>query len=318
MKQTKNILYIFLTLALLAACQEKFPYLHPLTLSTASVTMPAAGGRHVIMVYTEGEWTAEMSGQVNWASIENISGTGMGGVVFNCVENKGMSRSVDVIVHSGEHADTIVMNQAAGVSSPSVSFERSTVRIPAAALRVSVGFNKNIDDLSVCSSWEIVDGLGQQVSWITDVAVSKDSMSFNVGATNVQRNAVITLTAVNLVDESKNAVARLTLTQTTENPYLLPVSWVQEEPFPAVADTVRLALNTNLTYSMNEIMPTVRLSESWAELLLETPLDRNNMVVVLSENTSAEDRCCLVEVPYCDLAGNSFPFTFKFTQSGKK
>lgn len=317
MKPNRNIFCILLTAAVLFSCQERFSYLHPLTLSSASVTMPAEGGRHVIMVYTEGEWTAEMAEQVDWASIENTTGSDMGGVGFNCVENTGMSRSVDVIVRCGEHADTITMNQAAGVSTPKLAFERSSVRIPSAALRVTVGFSTNIGDLSTCTSWEITDGLGQPASWISEVEMSKDSMSFNVAATNAQRTGVISVTAKNLVDESKNVTARMNLVQTTENPYMVPASWVLDEPYPAASDTVRMAFKTNLTYSMNDILPSVQLSETWAELLLETPLDRSNIVVVLSENTSPQERSCTVTVPYSDLSGNSFPFAFTFTQSGK-
>ena len=309
----KRIVFIIMVLAALCGCQKEVELLHPLTLSTESVMMPVEGGRHVIVVYTKGDWTAELSQPVDWATIETTSGKDIGGIGFVCTENTGVGRSVDVIVRQGKHTDIITMNQSSALSSLTFAFEKSNYMVSGACQKHSFRFNTNIPDLASCVEVAVVDGLGNTPDWIYDIYVEGDRLFFTSGGTNQDRIAQFTVTAVDKADGSLSKVAKATFSQTSENPYIVAGDWVTSVEHPAEATVVTVPLQTNIGYALVSMIEKATASESWAKVVSESS-NENNIVIAFEENTSGSSRECTITIPYCDLRGNSFPISFKLVQ----
>jgi hypothetical protein len=312
-KSMKRIVFIIMALAALCGCQKEVELLHPLTLSSASVMMPAEGGRHVIVVYTKGEWTAELSQPVDWATIETISGKDIGGIGFVCAQNMGVGRSVDVVVRQGEFTDVITMNQSSALSSLTFEFEKSGYMVSSASQKHSFKFNTNIPNLSSCADVVVTDGLGNTPNWINDIYIEGDRLFFTVGGTNRDRIAQFTVTAVDKADGSLSKVAKASFSQTSESPYLVPGDWVTGVEHPAEASVVTVPLQANIGYALVYMMERAVVSEPWAKLVLENS-DENNIAIAFEENTSGVSRECTITIPYSDHRGNSFPISFKLVQ----
>ena len=192
----KRTIYILASAAiLLAACQQKIEFLHDLTLSSSTVNMPAKESWHVIAVYSNDDWEASFSEPVDWASLDVVAGEGgIGRIRLGCAENRGLKRSVKVIVRSGIAADTLKVNQYSGVSVPEFSFAKSSVEISGEPARVSVGLTTNLGqdvDRSVIS---ITDAGGNPVDWVSDVTVTPEAVVFTVKRAFQTRQAFLSLT----------------------------------------------------------------------------------------------------------------------------
>lgn len=192
----KRTIYILASAAiLLAACQQKIEFLHDLTLSSSTVNMPAQESWHVIAVYSNDDWTASFSEPVDWASLDVVAGeSGICRIRLDCAENRGLKRSVKVIVRSGAAADTLNVNQYSGVAVPEFSFAKSSVEISGEPARVSVGFTTNLGqdvDRSVVS---VTDTEGNPVDWVSGVTVTPEAVIFTVKKALETRRAVLTLT----------------------------------------------------------------------------------------------------------------------------
>lgn len=192
----KRTIYILASAAiLLAACQQKIEFLHDLTLSSSTVNMPAEECWHVIAVYSNDGWEASFSEPVDWASLDVVAGEGgIGRIRLGCAENRGLKRSVKVIVRSGAAADTLNVNQYSGVAVPEFSFAKSSVEISGEPARVSVGLTTNLGqdvDRSVVS---VTDAEGNPVDWVSDVTVTPEAVVFTVKKALETRRAVLSLT----------------------------------------------------------------------------------------------------------------------------
>ena len=62
--------------ALLTGCQREFELDLPLAVSARDLTLSKDAGSTHVLVYSTGEWTARFTRNVNWASLNKLSGYG--------------------------------------------------------------------------------------------------------------------------------------------------------------------------------------------------------------------------------------------------
>ena len=314
MKNLVNTIFILLGLLIMSACQQKFEYLHPLTVSQPRVSMPQEGGLHVIVVNTEGAWTAELSSDVAWLTIDTCSGNDMGGIRVECEANTGMTRFVDVIVRRDEHVAKVTITQVGPVSSMALAFLQPSVSLSCAALNAEVPLNTDVTGLADYASCVVTDGFGKPAEWVSDIKVLDNKVAFNVSATNVERIATMEITAVNPADESVTASASLKIVQTSNNPYVVLSETYIDLPAEG-AD--RIPISTNLGNSLHTFYHQITTSSSWVSVQpAEFQTMAGYLAVSVEPNTDTQQRECMVTIPYRDLIGNSFPISFVIRQNG--
>lgn len=313
MKTVRNIMFVLVAAVLSGACSDSFEYLHPLTVSQPVVVMPVEGGRHVIVVNTDGGWTASLSQEVGWASIDRTHGEDMGGIGVDCQENTGLARAVEVIVRRDSYEARVTVKQEGKLTKSSLSFRQASLSLPCAALNVCADIETNVTDLSGCCEVEAVDGLGNKAGWISDISIEDSRLTFAVSDTNVERVARIVLTARNAVDSALDVSAELKIIQTADNPYFVSL---QTAPFPAEGAVVTIPAETNLTNSMYGFYPLMAASQPWAVVLSEESCSSGVLTLQLEQNQASQSRECTVTLPYRDLNGNSFSFSFNLVQNG--
>ena len=310
----RKYLIAILIFTLLVSCQEKFSYDIELGLSSSLVEMPAEGGWHTVGVYTEDAWTAELSGDSAWLTMDKTSGTGLGGIRIECGANGGLRRGAFLLVHGPAKTDTLTIVQAAGATSPSMTFETGAVSTPYSALPLKVGIKTSLDDISAATA-EAVDPFGNPVEWIKNLTLDGKNVSFETEGAAAARTASIVLSLKDF-DGTTTLTSSLTVNQTVDAPYFRAVSTPVELSFTSGKAYVPVV--TNIAWSVGAMLENASCSVDWAGVSAAdwTPSDRQ-LVLVLEENPLPTAREARFSLPYSDISGNSFPINIKFSQKGK-
>ena len=189
---------IVLSLSLFAvSCGKDIEFTDDISLSNESVNMPATESWHVIAVYANSDWTARLSTQVEWATLDVENGnSGIGRIQVNCSENLGLKRTVDVIVTDGVHEDVLRINQAAGVDTPVFEFVKTALEVASNKATIVTAFSTNLEQDLDTVEVKVSDTAGNPVEWINSIEVQKDKVYFGVSSTDIDRVAVITLSLI--------------------------------------------------------------------------------------------------------------------------
>lgn len=132
-KQKKSIVGIMVAMlafaTVITGCQNDFELDLPLAVSSRELSLKETAGSTHVLVYSDGEWTAHLTRNVKWASINKTVGYGNHEIVFSYSANYGISRKVGVVFTKGALRDTVMFTQAGTVTEPSLVFSKSAVTL---------------------------------------------------------------------------------------------------------------------------------------------------------------------------------------------
>ena len=121
-KQKKSIVGIMAAMlafaTVITGCQNDFELDLPLAVSSRELSLKETAGSTHVLVYSDGEWTAHLTRNVKWASINKTAGYGNHEIVFSYSANYGISRKVGVVFTKGALRDTVMFTQAGTVTEP--------------------------------------------------------------------------------------------------------------------------------------------------------------------------------------------------------
>ena len=104
-KQKKSIVGIMAAMlafaTVITGCQNDFELDLPLAVSSRELSLKETAGSTHVLVYSDGEWTAHLTRNVKWASINKTAGYGNHEIVFSYSANYGISRKVGVVFTKG-------------------------------------------------------------------------------------------------------------------------------------------------------------------------------------------------------------------------
>ena len=93
-----RMLAVALTAALLGpGCQKDFKWNEPLAVTQNGLNLTSAAGSTRVTVYSTGRWKAEMA-EGAWGEVSEVSGNGIGDVLFTYEANNGVSRRARILV----------------------------------------------------------------------------------------------------------------------------------------------------------------------------------------------------------------------------
>ena len=112
MKHTfRTILAAAVAAVAVFSCDKPFELDLPLAVNNHKLTLQKEAGSTHILVYANGPWTAEFSRNIEWASLNKLSGEGNNDLVLSYSANYGISRNVGIILSAGALKDTISITQ---------------------------------------------------------------------------------------------------------------------------------------------------------------------------------------------------------------
>lgn len=326
-KKMKKIHFVlFSALALLftfVSCQREFTVVNDIGVSTRTLELKSDAGSTHIMVYAQGPWTVHLDQPVDWAGLNKLSGEGFNDFVFNYSANYGVKRGVNIILEAAGKTEQISIIQAGAISSPNITFDRSSVTLPKQAATFEMPMTTNLafclDEIKARAVY--YDATGREVAtvpigeaaegaWVKSYTVEADKVSFSI-----DENAAGADRKADLVWYVKDAGgsefrALISLNQSRLDPSFTLSS--ESGSYYANNSRYDIPATVNNIWSLPET--SVTASGDWVS---EAVLDENGLSFVVDENTSSSSRNATITVAYVK-GGQSAGATYSITQSADK
>ncbi|MBQ7749681.1 MAG: BACON domain-containing protein [Bacteroidales bacterium] len=314
MKHTfRTILAAAVAAVAVFSCDKPFELDLPLAVNNHKLTLQKEAGSTHILVYANGPWTAEFSRNIEWASLNKLSGEGNNDLVLSYSANYGISRNVGIILSAGALKDTISITQIGEVAEGSVSFGSAAVALlrsgASMTLPISTNMQYSLSEFKVATEYFDNEGTSLGVDtfgeatpdtlkitpWITVKKLTKSKLDYDVAenATGEVRQAVIRV----FVEDATGDVFAATQAVTqgiTDAALVLGetagtyAGFSGEYIIPATENNVYLYSN-NLSYT---------IPETAAEWISAVKLTDIGLSFKLSKNESGADRSATVQVSY--------------------
>lgn len=202
-------------LFLTVSCDKPYELDLPLAVTTRDIQLQKEAGKTPVIVYSTGEWTARLTENVDWASLDKLSGFGNHQVVFSYAANYGVARQVGIIFATSEKTDTVLMTQAGTLTETKFTLGSGAVNCLKGAGRVTIpvstdllygmdAYNVDVNYIHAQAEEEGGDTkahihYSEPDGWISDVALTAKAASFNVAENNTGeiRSAEIVFTLPN-------------------------------------------------------------------------------------------------------------------------
>ncbi len=293
MKMKKNLYCIVLAFAALLStdCEKNYEIVDELGVSSHNLNISQIPGETHIAVYSTGSWSVALDRHVEWASINKVSGEGLGDFVFSWSANYGISRSIDILVSGGSRTETIHIIQAGLVESPFIVLGAGRVVSPLQSRTFNVPMNTNLGNAIEDVKWRAAYSGENPDSWITSCEIHSDYVQFTVdnNSTGEDRQAELTvfLTSVTGTETS----ASLVVLQSASNPEIAFES--AEGSYYANKDSYLVPSSRNNIWSLEGVA--LSSSESWVSGL---SLGEDGLHFATEENTSGQPRNAVITVSY--------------------
>ena len=133
----KRINNLILALAGLfaVACADTFEERYDLAVNTDRYSVTAEAGKLPVTVYCSGAWTAQLTAESAWATLDRTAGSGITTIRLNYADNPGLTRSVGVVLRGSGLEKTVTVVQKAGITAPELTSPSPTA--PTRARRLS-------------------------------------------------------------------------------------------------------------------------------------------------------------------------------------
>lgn len=351
-KQKRSIVGVTVALLAFAAaitgCQKDFELDLPLAVSSRNLSLTKEAGSTHVLVYSNGEWTAHLTRNVKWASINKQEGYGNHEIVFSYSANYGISRKVGVVFSKGGLRDTVMFTQAGAVTEPSLVFTKPAVTLlkssSAVKSAISTNLRYSIDDMEATVTYydendmpndpvKVVtraDAEGEEGGeeggeetpvaqpvdpWISDVVITRSAVTFAVSenATGFPRRADLNV----FIEDADGKVTNSTLsiTQGIADPvFRLDESEVTYEGY--AQDCVVAATNNNIEPYADKVLYEVvyeggEPEEPW---IAKPAITSDGLTFKLLKNDTEAARTAVIKLTYADELGNEVAAECKVVQ----
>ena len=137
-----GILPLVTALLLLTGCEMDSDMEMPLNVDSNKYKLTSHAGSTQLRIYSTGEWSVRLSEDVEWASINRLTGSGNTPVLFKYGANYGVPRAVDIIFTRGGLEQAVRMTQEG--EDPILSLEESRIEIFSNPWDLRIGLDNNL------------------------------------------------------------------------------------------------------------------------------------------------------------------------------
>lgn len=314
--------------AMLAGCDRPFEMDLPLAVNSRLIELDKESGSTHVMVYSTGAWTAHLTENVTWASLNKLSGEGNSDLVFNYSANYGVARKVGIVLETAELKDTIFVKQKGSVTEPSFLFTNTAVGLVRSSASVRLPLTTNLQygleniQYKVTYDEEIGDPDDEDFvaptnidRWISDIVVTKSSVTFNVkeNTTDEPRVAYIRFEVYDATIDGSNYNTTVTVTQGIADPvFVLEAS---EGVYQGYAgEYTVIATNNNIWPYYHEAKIDIEYTGEVEPWVKSAKITSDGLVFSLLENETEASRQVKLTVSYADKLGNEVSAEYAITQ----
>lgn len=131
--------------ALVLSCQREYRIIDELSVLQHTLNMSYNPVSTHITVYANGPWTVTLDQQVEWASVNKLSGDGLGDFKLNLAANFGVARDINVIIRTKKKEEVIHVVQAGAIATPYLNLASSRIVLPSSGRSFDIAMTSNLD-----------------------------------------------------------------------------------------------------------------------------------------------------------------------------
>lgn len=308
-----GILPLVTTLLLLTGCEMDSAMDLPLNVDSNKYTLTADAGSTQVRIYSTGEWSARLSEDVDWATIDRLGGEGNGWITFKYAANYGVPRTVDILFNRGGGEQVIRMTQEG--KDPILSLKESRIEIFSNPWDLSVGMENNLKEdyrqikdtivYSVIPDEDDDETPEPDQEWIENLEIGTDAVTFSTleNTSPRKRQAEITLTYID-AKEKKHAVT-LTVTQATEQAFMTFTP--DRAKTTRKATTIKAELKHNLGSLLASVVCTPTYNEASTGWIENITLEDKTLSFDVKENDSEAPRSASISFTLPNGTGTLTP-----------
>ena len=291
----KRINNLILALAGLfaVACADTFEERYDLAVNTDRYSVTAEAGKLPVTVYCSGAWTAQLTAESAWATLDRTAGSGITTIRLNYADNPGLTRSVGVVLRGSGLEKTVTVVQKAGITAPELIFLSKDLAFANGAYKGTAAFETNLPDELLRDVVPAVTYAAEGDAWISDVVYHADDAEAGETEIPLARRGLITFaTAANATGEPRTATVGCSVTDADGNVFgdSFTVTQSADEARITLADDVApieggrraVAFSTNLGALLAEMKVEVTYADpAVADFISDVELGAGKSVTIL-------------------------------------
>ncbi|MBR6055155.1 MAG: BACON domain-containing protein [Bacteroidales bacterium] len=297
--------------AALTACQKDYSIIDDLGVLQHTLKVSCDPGNTHITVYADGAWTVALEKPTEWASLNKLSGEGLGDFMVSWSANFGVARGVNIIIRSDGKEEVVRVIQAGAITSPYINLTTSRVVLPGDSHDFEIPMTTNLgfclDEFRAKAVYftegkEVPDTLevggGASGAWVTAYKISSDKVEFSVSANDsaADRVADVIFYMTDAAGQENHAI--VSLMQTASGPVFNLTE--QSKHYYANADSYLVETSANNIWSLPDVS-----ASSDASWISSIEVTEEGLSFVTQENMTGAPRSATIRVSCEGLASDT-------------
>ena len=291
-----------------ASCQKETesPTTMTLAVNDNTINLEPKSGKEHVLVYAKGQWNADFKEAVEWAAIEEGSGTGNGEFILTYKKNPDILRRAEILLTAAgvDKTITITVNQEGEKGTPKLAFAENEKSYIAWEVKDAIAVESNINQSLIKAE--------SSVEWIGSLELKDGQLSFTVAenTTGEARKGTLTVSYTDIDESVYRAVAEIT--QGAEPGHLaLNETKMAIEAF---AGTKTAPWDCVLGTFMPELASSVTYEGSQKDWISNVTTTTEALSFDVTDNDTKEARTAVIKV---ELASKGIAVELKVTQGVK-
>lgn len=291
-----------------ASCQKETesPTTMTLAVNDNTINLEPKSGKEHVLVYAKGQWNADFKETVEWAAIEEGSGTGNGEFILTYKKNPDILRRAEILLTAAgvDKTITITVNQEGEKGTPKLAFAENEKSYIAWEVKDAIAVESNINQSLIKAE--------SSVEWIGSLELKDGQLSFTVAenTTGEARKGTLTVSYTDIDESVYRAVAEIT--QGAEPGHLALNETVMA--IEAFAGTKTTPWDCVLGTFMPELTSSVTYEGSQKDWISNVTTTKEALSFDVTDNETKEARTAVIKV---ELASKGIAVELKVTQGIK-
>lgn len=291
-----------------ASCQKETesPTTMTLAVNDNTINLEPKSGKEHVLVYAKGQWNADFKEAVEWAAIEEGSGTGNGEFILTYKKNPDILRRAEILLTAAgvDKTITITVNQEGEKGTPKLAFAENEKSYIAWEVKDAIAVESNINQSLIKAE--------SSVEWIGSLELKDGQLSFTVAenTTGEARKGTLTVSYTDIDESVYRAVAEIT--QGAEPGHLALNE--TEMAIEAFAGTKTAPWDCVLGTFMPELTSSVTYEGSQKDWISNVTTTTESLSFDVTDNDTKEARTAVIKV---ELASKGIAVELKVTQGIK-
>lgn len=291
-----------------ASCQKETesPTTMTLAVNDNTINLEPKSGKEHVLVYARGQWNADFKEAVEWAAIEEGSGTGNGEFILTYKKNPDILRRAEILLTAAgvDKTITITVNQEGEKGTPKLAFAENEKSYIAWEVKDAIAVESNINQSLLKAE--------SSVEWIGSLELKDGQLSFTVAenTTGEARKGTLTVSYTDIDESVYRAVAEIT--QGAEPGHLALNETVMA--IEAFAGTKTAPWDCVLGTFMPELVSGVTYEGSQKDWISNVTPSVESLSFDVTDNETKEARKAVIKV---ELASKGIAVELKVTQGIK-